>query len=196
MPPRVTSSSASPPAPPSATAYLDESYDIRPGRGYVLGAVVTSSNDAQLRDLVRGLRLKGQDRLHFGQEAVERRLLVAEIVAGLGVAMVAAVAHVGPRRATAARLRGRCLRALYPELAGVQAVVIESRGLRPDRHDASVLAGLARPGPPCALSFLRAADDPVLWVADFVAGAVFQDVVRGVPAYRAALGEVHVVTVP
>ena len=176
-----------------SAAYVDESYDLRPGGGYVLAAVLCTGDAGPLRDLLRALRLPRQDRLHFRHEDDKRRILLAETIAGLALPMVAAFGLVRPGNATATRLRGRCLRRLYQELEGVDTVVFESRGSRPDRHDSSVLAGIARPAAPPTVSFARARDEPMLWLPDILAGAVLHDVLRGDPRYRKALGPVRVV---
>jgi len=93
---------------------------------------------------------------------------------------------------------GRCLARLAWELGreagGVDGIVFESRGRPADQHDASVLARAARHGPRFTATFVRAAEDPILWLADIIASAVFQDLARGNPAYRAALGTIRLVT--
>jgi len=180
---------------PRKTAYVDEAYEVGPAGAYVLAAVVAPTDTTDLRrEVYDALRLGRQARPHFSKENHKRRLVLADAVAGLGLP---ATVLVEPSAGRAVRARGRCLARLAWELGeetGVDAIVFESRGRTADQHDASVLARAARQGPRFAATFARAAEDPLLWLADITAGAVFQDLARGNPAYRAALGAVRIVT--
>lgn len=96
----------------------------------------------------------------------------------------------------AERARGRCLSALaWALVERVDLLVVEGRQKVQDRHDASVLRAVRVGGAAPAVTFATKADDPLLWAADIVAGAVFHDVARADPSYRQALGPVEIHTV-
>jgi hypothetical protein len=176
---------------PGTTAYVDEAYELGRGGAYVLAAVFLSADTADLRqELKDTLQMDGQQRPHFRKESHKRRRVLADAVASFGLPATAVVA-MSPT--TAARSRGLCVARLAWEVTDVDAIVFESRGPLADRHDATILAGIARHGPRHTPSFVRAVDDPILWLADIVAGAVFHDLVRGNSAYRTALGAVRLV---
>ncbi len=174
-------------------AYVDEAYEPGPGGGYVLAAVVAPSDTAALRrELSDALQLRGQDRPHFTKEDHKRRVVLAESVAGLGLPATVVVERSAGR---ALRERGRCLATLAWELdEEVDAIVFESRGRQQDQHDAWALARIAQYGPRFTTRFVRPTAEPALWVADIIASAVFQDVVRGNPAYRGAVGDLRIVS--
>jgi hypothetical protein len=189
MPSHVRGSGVSPAFSRSLrTACVDEAYDTWPGGAYVLAAVVYPGQDAALSDRVRELWPGGQDHPPFCREDPKRRLLLAEAAARLGLRMIAAVETVGAAKATAEQLSECCIRRLGRALADVDAVLIESRGGRPDRRD----FGLGRQAPLRTVSFARAEDVPTLRVVDLLAGAVFHDVVRGNPVYVTALGSIRI----
>jgi hypothetical protein len=180
---------------PRKTAYVDEAYEVGPAGVYVLAAVVAPADATDLRrELRNALRQGRQPRPHFSKENHKRRIVLADAVAGLGLPATVVVESSAGR---AVRARGRCLARLAWELGqetGVDAIVFESRGRPADQHDASILARTARQGPRLAATFVRATEDPILWLADIIAGAVFQEVARGNSAYRAAPGTVRLVT--
>ncbi len=73
----------------------------------------------------------------------------------------------------AERARGLCVRDLAWSAAGrLRTLAFESRGPEQDRHDLSVVRGLVRPGIELDCAFPTKSDEPLLWPADFVAGAV------------------------
>lgn len=166
-------------------AYVDESYQ----QGvYVLAAVLAHPEAATARHAILDTRLRRQAVIHFVKENPKRRLQLAETVARLGLPVVAAVrlSQERPERA-----RGRCLHTLSWALASrASRIVIEDRQRTLNRHDRSVLTG-PRHQPAPSPMFVAKPDEPLLWAADIVAGALFHDLARSDPTYRAALGQVE-----
>ena len=170
------------------TAYVDEAFEVgRPGL-YVLGAVLADPGDEQCRQEIRELLLPRQPQLHFTKESPKRRLQLAETVGGLSLPSLVTVRASAD---AAERARGLCLVRLAWALSGLaNSLVFEAREGKLNEHDKTVLAGLASHGPRLSASFVPAGDDPLLWAADVLSGAIFQDLARAQPAYRAALGPV------
>jgi hypothetical protein len=157
-------------------AYVDESVRLTGDGRYVLAAVtVPPARAAEVRAaLVSSLR-RGQRRFHWHDENAPGRLAMAGLVASLALdAVVVTVTPVTTRDAE--RARRRCLRRLLWELdqRGVREVLFESRQRR-DAKDRAVLGHLHRSGWAGAelrYAFTPPQQEPLLWVADVVAGAV------------------------
>jgi len=165
-------------------AAADESY-VQGERGvYAVAAVVLPSSRArQARKVAKELRLPGQQRLHRRDERQERQRSITERIGQLDLKAYAAVTAPVSRRKQE-RARQECLHHLIVALSseGVQELLIESRAARNDRHDRQTILAAQRMG---AISdrlvygFPRAADEPLLWLADFVVGAITADQARG-----------------
>jgi hypothetical protein len=168
------------------TAYVDESYQ---DGVYVLAAVLDSDDGLAVRQALKDARLRRQMVVHFGKESAKRRVLLAEMVSGLGLTAVVAVRT---SRERPERARGRCLNGLVWALGDrASHLVIEARQQTLNNHDRSVLAGASRRFVISA-SFVPKTEEPLLWAADVIAGAVFHDLARGDSTYRAALGAIEV----
>ena len=167
--------------------YLDESYEAR--SLYVLVLVPGAAHDDRRRAALRALLLGDGQRLHTSKEKkVKRRLRLSESVAELDVRPVVAVRE---SRDALERARGFCLSALAWHVEGIDEFVFERRGSHLDAQDKRRLARMGRHhGPRIAARFMHPEDEPMLWVADIVAAAVFQDLFRGNPIYRAAIGPI------
>jgi hypothetical protein len=170
-----------------AIAYVDESVDAD---RYVLAAVTVDADAAaEIREVLRALRLRGQQRLHWHAEASVRRAELASAAAEFGCASIAVVgAPVQLRRQD--RARRQCLRRLLWELRqlGVRSIVIESRGPERDRADDAALAAFRRDRTILAITAVqhaRPVQEVGLWLPDIVAGAVLADA-RGDDRYRKA----------
>ncbi|MBB5789303.1 DUF3800 domain-containing protein [Jiangella mangrovi] len=168
-------------------AYVDES--IRTDDGvYVLAAVaLDAADDESVRDAMRTLEPRPGRRFHWRDRLPDARSAAAGVIAGLPVLAVAVIGSpVDPRRQE--RARRQCLEVLLFELgsAGVQAVRLESRNSVADRRDSEVIARFRSRGlVPAALPVhhVRAGEEPLLWAADIVAGAISAAEGRE-PAYR------------
>lgn len=176
-------------------AYVDESAREGPqGVYYLMTAGVVLRADAdRARTMLTKLLLPGQDRFHWRNERdVQRRMAMLEVVTQLGVgAFVSWDYPVGSRRQEIAR--GRCLTSLLSDLGreGVDEVVIEARETRQlDRQDALTISAAREAGlVPESLTyrFGRPKEEPLLWVADAIAGAVGEQLVGRTNRYHDVL---------
>ncbi|SEE80346.1 hypothetical protein [Jiangella alba] len=174
-------------------AYVDES--IRTDDGvYVLAAVALDRADAAaVRAAVRALEPRPGRRFHWRDRLPAARHSAAGLLAGLPTLAIAVVgAPVNPRRQE--RARRHCLGALLFELAdaGVDEVCLESRNPVADRRDLDVVGGFRVRGvvpPTLRVAHARAGDEPLLWAADIVAGAICAAEGKE-PAYREAVAAI------
>ena len=159
----------------AATAYVDESLRIHEGL-YVLAAVVVADAQADRhREALRALLYRGQRRLHWRDESSKRRSLLVSAAGQLphtGVVVIAS--GVMPRRQE--RARRKCIERLLAELArrGVASVVFERRHEELDARDRAMVGALRRRRSVPAwlrVSWVAAADEPLLWLPDIAAGA-------------------------
>lgn len=182
-------------------AHLDESGTRLGGhRVYALAAVVTASSDrVRLEEAVSEFLAPGQSFLHHYDDTPDRRLAVAQRMAQLplvGAVIMAEVCEARQQESTRHRLMCR----LLPELQHaeqVEQVVIESRG-GSDRAD---LRGVDRLRRSHVLTrALRVghsgkADDPLLWIADYVVGSWISHEFRDEPNPWKLLHEAHLMEV-
>jgi hypothetical protein len=145
-------------------------------RLYVVAASITVSSDASVIDQgLRDLLLPGRRYLHHYDETLDRRLKIAGCLAGLpltGALVVVARCDEKAQEDARRRLLSRLLPTLQ-HMEAVDRVIIESRG-GSDKSDRRTISRLRRSRH--LTSDLRAdhapkAADPLLWVADFVAGS-------------------------
>ncbi|MBB5789304.1 hypothetical protein [Jiangella mangrovi] len=158
-------------------AYVDES--IRTDDGvYVLAAVALDAADGEsVRDAVCTLLpTRGGPRFHWRDERRASRLAAAALVAAQPALLVVVIGTpVQPDRQE--RARRHCLGALLFELAtaGVDEVWLESRNQVSDRRDLDVIGGFRVRGmlpPELRIGHARPGEEPLLWAADIVAGAI------------------------
>ena len=176
---------------PRRTGFVDESYGRDPaGRlVYVLGLIEVRARIDGVRDRLRELPAGRGGILHFREEDDHRKIVVAKQLADLGLRSVAVVCATEVR---AERARGLCVRDLaWAVRDRLDTVAFESRGPTRDRHDLSVVRGLARQGVGLECAFPGKWDEPMLWAADFVAGAV-RLARTGKHEPLAALGDVEI----
>jgi hypothetical protein len=161
--------------PIATTAYIDESLRMRAGL-YVLAAVIVADGQADRhREVLQALLHRGQRRLHWRDESAKRRALLVSAVRQLphtGAVVIAT--GVTSRRQE--RARRKCIERLLAELArrGVGAMVFERRHAELDARDRAMVAALQQQRSVPAwlrVSWVAAADEPLLWLPDIVAGA-------------------------
>lgn len=177
---------------PRRVGFVDESYG-KDGVGrpvYVVGLLEIAAVDVEglchdLRDLPR----KRGGLLHFAKEEADRRLALSAAIGKLGLDLTAVVRHGSDRTDRARAVALTTLAGARHTRLGL--LVIESRGARPDRTDAALLARLHPPAHRIPTEFLTKDQHPALWVPDFVAGAVFQSLARNAPETLQALGDVE-----
>jgi hypothetical protein len=176
---------------PRRTGFVDESYgrDANGRLVYVLGLVEVKDAADELRAALYDLPRKRGGALHFANEDDARRAALAKAVGALPVGRTIVVRRSGD---SAARARAIGLATIaWAKRDRLDLLVIESRGARPDRADATLLSSLHPPERRIPVRFLGKQDDPLLWAADIVASAAFQALARGVPGYLEALGPVE-----
>jgi hypothetical protein len=160
---------------PGLHAYIDESLRVADGL-YVMAAVIVGDEQedawqAALRDLL----YRRQRRLHWRDESELRRTaLIAAITEMRPAGVVVIGAGLEPGRQE--RARRKCAERLLWEVTrrGVQAVVFERRHDELDARDRVMVSALIRRRVlPAGLraSWTAAVDEPLLWLADIVAGA-------------------------
>jgi hypothetical protein len=166
---------------PWPQAFIDESFlECDSGTGYYLVAAAVV-DDLQVqkaaRDVMVGLldrRTRGK--LHWNEMDRARQLRAAAAVADIDSYHVVTVGTPVPRRRQD-RARARCLERLVVELSGmgVTAVVAESRTPTLDSRDLTTVIGARYnlpKGSPFHFAHEAGRAEPLLWIADVVAGAV------------------------
>lgn len=166
-----------PTAPP--TAFADESFREDPAEGfYVLAATVLEYQVQQpARELMR--RLLGSRRtskLHWHEMDRREQKDAAHRVAGIESIHVVTIGAPVPRRRQE-RARAACLTALAGARYGfgVQHLIIEARATELNRRDVATVQGarFALPkGSRFRVDHTPGSAEPLLWVADIVAGVV------------------------
>ncbi|MBB5790585.1 hypothetical protein [Jiangella mangrovi] len=157
-------------------ATVDESIRID-DRVYVLAACAFEEKDSDVaRDTMRALEPRAGHRLHWHDRKPPDRHEAVKAVAQLSALHIVTVgAPIDPRRQE--RARRQCLETLlfHLDAAGVEQVWLESRNAAADRRDiAAVDRFRARRviGHAIRIDHARPLDDPLLWLADIVAGAL------------------------
>lgn len=154
------------------TAFLDESLRFHGPGLLLLAVVVVEDHDRECRQGIRRLRLPGQRRIHWHDESRARRDRIIDGIASLPWVAAVVASQPVPRRLQNPA-RAQCLEALVAWLVDerIDRLVIESRGAHSDRQDRQTVIGCRRAGHRLAsYSFARAGDEPLLWIADVVAG--------------------------
>ena len=173
----------------TSTAYGDESEPderLAPGTYVLALALIDDAVAEECREVMRAAKLPAQRKLHFHSEGQRRRrelvARVAELEAVHLVAVRAAVAEHSERR------RRMCLKAVLLELEhkfGVDQVALEARERKQNERDLGLLAQLRSGraiGSALRMYHPRGPGEPLLWVADVVAGAVTAHL-QGEPEY-------------
>ncbi|MBB4933312.1 hypothetical protein F4561_004132 [Lipingzhangella halophila] len=180
-----------PPAP-HGVAYADESFlEADSGGFYVIAAAVIENHGIEeARQEMLALRGKRRtNKTHWTEMDPGERAHAAKMVATLeGLHIVTVGRPVPPKHQD--RARAKCLQPLVAELNGygVGTLFLEARNAKQDKWDIKTVIATRR-----ALgkinfnvAHLYGGNEPLLWVADIVAGAV-QASRRGYPAYRNVL---------
>jgi hypothetical protein len=181
-------------------ALVDESYRAASPGLFVLAAVTVPQNDdaEALRHALRSVAANNKNPFHWRHEAEPRRLAMLGLLSSARLVDVTVVAAspVQPRRQE--RARGTRVRQLGWELnqLGVTRVVLESRGVQ-DLADRRVLSGLQQAGwLPRSFAFTHGSKaEPLLWMADAVAGAVAHDLSTTAAHYTDLLPDLRLVAV-
>jgi hypothetical protein len=172
---------------------VDESIRID-DRVYITAACALEEvNAPTARDTMRELEPRPGRRFHWRDKEPHERLAAVEAIAQLPTLHIVAIgAALDPRRQE--RARRQCLEALlfHLDAAGVEQVWLETRGATADRRDIAAIDRFrARQviGHSIRVDHARPGDDPLLWLADLVAGAV-SAAEGGDPTYRAVIASI------
>ncbi|MFJ6211756.1 hypothetical protein ACIQGZ_00160 [Streptomyces sp. NPDC092296] len=166
------------PAGTARAAWLDESFQEQDSAGfYILAAAVIEPDAADtVREAMRGLRgRRATAKAHWTEMDHRDRCAAARLVAGLPGLHVVSVGSPVPLRRQE-RARSKCLTALVVELHGfgVAQLYMEAREKELNSRDVTTVIA-ARSGLPKGTRFrvdhVLGAMEPLLWVADVVAGA-------------------------
>ncbi|WP_322762835.1 hypothetical protein [Frankia sp. Cr2] len=158
---------------------MDESLRLRVGETglYILAAAVADvSSCPPIRDSLRSLLGRRQQRLHWRDEDAPRRRKVVSLVAGADLVAVVVVGAPVDRRKQE-RARRICMERLMYELGemSVARVLLESRTSSLNSKDLAMVEALRGSRiMPTGLYVGHASPlaEPMLWIADAVAGAV------------------------
>lgn len=159
-------------------AFLDES-SARRGSGrqqyLVCAALIETGACDGIRDELRPLLLPGQIKVHWSAESDARRRDIVACIAGIG-SMNIVVSHLDVRRPKVERYRRKCLETLYHELVAMEVfgLTLEGRTSAQDLQDRAHIVTLQNLGLDRRLRITheRGGDEPLLWIADTVLGAM------------------------
>jgi hypothetical protein len=147
----------------------------RDARAYILAATICQTADLPtVRQEVAGLRLKGQQKLHWRDESDKRRRQIAEFIALLPLEHVVVIRNAHPDDRPERRRRHAMERLLHElDQADVKDVTFESRDSHSNNRDREMLnAYRSRRVVSLGLriSHVGGRDDAMLWVADVLCG--------------------------
>jgi hypothetical protein len=192
--------------PPSAgpvwCAFVDESMRLNSDNAgtYLMAAVVTEVGRCEeIRQILRSLLYKRQERLHWRDEEAPRRTKIAEAVGGLDVAATVVIGTPLAKKKQE-RARRKCLETLLPRLdeMGVTQVVLERRTpslVAADRKMVIAIRGKRLIGAGLRVETAQPKDEPMLWLPDAVAGAFGAARDAGQPEFLALIGSVEQIEV-
>lgn len=159
-------------------AFLDESSAHRASdqmEYLICAAIIPETACDEVREQLRSLLLPGQIKFHWTDESPARRREIVSQIVDLGP-MSAVVAHLYADRRKNERYRRKCLETLYHELIAMQVydLTLESRDRKQDGRDVAHLVALRTTGlyPSLHVDHMRGGDEPLLWIADAVLGAI------------------------
>jgi hypothetical protein len=159
-------------------AVVDEAMIVRGTGSYILAAVIVpDARRASTRSRAISLLPRRRRRFHFRSEAEPERVAMLRLIAAEASAAVALVATPQPSAATE-QARQQLLRELAVSLAARHRpleLALESREPHNDHRDRHTLATARQRGEipgDLAYSHSLPSGEPLLWLADGLAGAV------------------------
>lgn len=179
-------------------AFVDESMRLTSDNlgTYLLAAVVTDTARCdEIRQVLRSMLYKRQERLHWRDEEGPRRTKIAEAVGGLDVAATVVIG-TPLAKSRQERARRKCLEALLPRLEqmGVTQVVMEQRTPSLDSADRRMLGairGKRLVSRDLRVETARPKEEPMLWLPDAVAGAFGAARDAGQPEWLTLIGHIE-----
>lgn len=138
-------------------------------------ALVSSDDCERVREQLRPLLLPGQIKFHWTDENDRRKHQIVQRIVDLGP-MNVVYSHLDARRKKTERYRRKTLESLYHELIGMEVfdLTLEARTRSQDQNDLAHIVALRNQGLDGRLHIdhVRGGDEPLLWIADAVLGAV------------------------
>lgn len=172
----------------SYRGFADESSAVRSvdRQEYLIGAaLIAADHCGRIREQLRPLLLPGQVKLHWTDESEARRRDIVRAVAALEP-MSVVITHLSARQAKTERFRRKCLEDLYHEMVSMEIfdLTLETRSRAQDSKDRAHIVALQSQGldKRLRLGHSRGGDEPLLWIADIVLGAI-NSAHLGEPAY-------------
>lgn len=169
------------------TAYVDESLRLTDTGLYLVAAAIVIDDRADDARHQLGKVLTGrQHRFHWNDAGEKQRARMLETVAALEPTVMAYACTRLPARQD--RARALCVGSLVWDLKQLEVghVVFESRQDHNDRKDANTIEQARRAGTAGAqltYAFSRPQGEPLLWMADALAGAISAHVADANSAY-------------
>jgi len=144
----------------------------------VCAALIPTGSCDDVRERLRPVLLPGQIKLHWTDESERRRRDIVARIVDLGP-MSVVVAHLDERSRKVERYRRKCLESVYHELVTSEVfdLTLESRSASQDRKDRAHIVALQGQGfdRRLRIGHQRGGDEPLLWIADVVLGAINSD---------------------
>lgn len=141
----------------------------------VCAALLPQAECEAVRERLRALLLPGQVKLHWTDESERHRRAIVTRIVDLGP-MNVVVKHLDVRRRKVERFRRKSLESLYHELVAMNVfdLTLECRSNAQDRGDRAHIVALQGQGfdRRLRIQHLRGGDEPLLWIADAVLGAI------------------------
>ncbi|MEW9532648.1 hypothetical protein [Microbispora sp. NPDC049125] len=163
-----------------------------------MAAVIIDSADHEgVRADLESLRTGKSRRLHWREESSTRHLVICEAIARMPLQSLVTI-HIFSRGVPYERARRLCLERLLHELdqARVGLTTIESRSAKMDRLDLLLIMGIRkakRLSDTIRAIWQYPEEEPLLWAADAVAGAVTWWLDGRFDGFNALTGRTHLV---
>jgi hypothetical protein len=148
---------------------------------YILSVVLADESDADtIRYAMGGLLLSAQKKVHWRDESLKRREQISGVIAGLPIGGLVVVRSNKPDERPERRRR-KCMELLLWELDRCDQLIMESRGPADDQRDRELLDQLRRRNAIAKganglhVDHVAGPNDPALWAADALCGAVTSD---------------------
>ncbi|SDG78973.1 hypothetical protein SAMN04489810_1298 [Microbacterium pygmaeum] len=143
---------------------------------YLIGAALIPINLCEeVRERVRTLALPGQIKLHWTDEGESRRRTIVKRLAELAP-MTVVITHLSERMRRNERCRRKCLEALYHDMVELESfeLTLEHRSDAQNLQDRAHIVALQGQGldKRVRIDHRRGGDEPLLWIADVLLGAV------------------------
>ncbi|TQN40937.1 hypothetical protein FHU33_0289 [Blastococcus colisei] len=167
---------------------------------YLLVAVVVDTvRIDEIRQVLRSLLYRRQDRLHWRDEEAPRRTKIAEAIGALDLAATVVIG-TPLAKSKQERARRKCLETLLPNLEtmGVTRVVMEERTrslVESDRKMITAVRGKRLITAGLRVETARPKEEPMLWLPDSVAGAFGAARDRGRSEWLELIGRVEQIDV-